>query len=128
MTMSLLQGKVVLMTGAGSTIGLGRAMTLALVAAGARVAMMDKDLDSLKQSASDARDIGGPDSVVIIEGDVTRPEDAENAVQTTITQLGQLDILVNNAGINPRTPAGDGPPFTRIRTEDWTRTVEVNIN
>lgn len=60
MTEQPLQGKVALVTGAGSTIGLGRAMTLALVRAGARVAMMDRDAASLEQSAADARQVGGP--------------------------------------------------------------------
>lgn len=122
------QSKVALITGAGSTIGLGRAMTLALVGAGVRVAMIDIDQSSLEYSASDARKVGGPNCVFTIVGDVTRPADAERVVQTTLAQLGGLHILVNNAGINPQTAAGSGPAFSRITTEDWTKTMEVNIN
>src|SRR3954463_12386729 len=102
MTERELEGKIALVTGAGSTIGLGRAMTLALVRAGARVAMMDLDDKALAQSAADAREVGGPDCVFTIEGDVTKPEDGERAVQATIAELGRIDILLNNAGINPR--------------------------
>src|SRR5687768_10007862 len=97
-----LQGKVVIVTGAGSTIGLGRAMTLALVRAGARVAMVDIDRDSLDQSAADAREVGGPDCVITIVADVTKPEDGERVVQETLDGLGGLHVLINNAGINPR--------------------------
>ena len=124
----LLQGKIVLVTGAGSTIGLGRAMTLALVGAGARVAMMDIDRASLEQSASDARRVGGPACVTTIVGDVSQADDAERAVQTTLADLGALHVLINNAGINPQTTEGSGPAFSRIRTEDWSSTTQVNIN
>jgi 3-oxoacyl-[acyl-carrier protein] reductase len=116
------------MTGAGSTIGLGRAMTLALVRAGARVAMMDRDAVSLDQSAADARAIGGEDCVRTIVADVTVPEDAERAVQEVLAGFGSLHVLVNNAGINPPVPAGSGPAFTRIPTDSWTATMSVNIN
>src|SRR6185312_11930339 len=61
-----LEGKVAIVTGAGSTIGIGHAMTLALVAAGARVAMLDIDEYSLAQSADEARAIGGQACVVPI--------------------------------------------------------------
>ena len=66
----VLDGKIALVSGAGSTVGLGRAMTLALVRAGARVAMMDVDAESLEQSAADARAVGGAECVATIVGDV----------------------------------------------------------
>src|SRR3954447_19029558 len=55
-----LDGNVAIVTGAGSPIDLGPAMVLALVQAGARVAMLDVDADALSQSAADARQLGGP--------------------------------------------------------------------
>ena len=54
-----LDGKVAIVTGAGSPIGLGRAMTLAFVRAGARVAMLDVDEHWLEQTANDVRSVGG---------------------------------------------------------------------
>ena len=63
-----LSGKVALVTGAGSTIGMGRAMALALSAAGARVAMMDVDAASLERIAGDVREIGGDDALLPIVG------------------------------------------------------------
>jgi len=124
-----LAGKIALVTGAGSTIGLGRAMTLALVRAGARVAMMDLDDKALAQSAADAREVGGHDCAFTIEGDVTKPEDGERAVQTTIAELGRIDILLNNAGINPRiAPQPPAPQFSLIPLDAWMRTMEVNVN
>lgn len=124
-----LAGEVVIMTGAGSTIGLGRAMTLALVKAGAKVAMVDIDGESLEQSAADARKVGGPDCVTTIVGDVTNADDAERVVRTTIERLGGLHVLMNNAGINARmTAAPPNPQFAAISTDVWTRTMAVNIN
>ncbi len=124
-----LEGKVAIVTGAGSTIGLGRAMTLALVQAGARVAMLDVDQAALEQTSSEVRKLGGPDSVFPIVADVTRPEDADRAVERTIIELGGFHILVNNAGINPRVPPlPSGLIFSEIPSETWTQTFAVNVN
>jgi NAD(P)-dependent dehydrogenase (short-subunit alcohol dehydrogenase family) len=125
----VLDGKIAIVTGAGSTIGLGRAMTLALVQAGARVAIMDTDAQSLAQTYDEAMTIGGRESVVQIIGDVSQPADAQRVVQTTLEQLGGLHILVNNAGINPRRDGYTGPgdtPFWEIRPETWFRVAAVN--
>src|SRR4051812_38789009 len=112
---SQLRGKIAIVTGAGSQIGLGRAMTLALVHAGARVAMMDVDRATLDESAAVVREVGGSESVITIIGDVTQASDAERAVEQTIAELGGLHILVNNAGINPLiTPAPPNPLFSQI--------------
>ena len=128
MAEQLLQGKVAIVTGAGSTIGLGRAMTLALVQAGARVAMMDVDARSLAQTADEAMSIGGRDCVLQVVGDVAEAADAERTVQATLSKLGRLDILVNNAGTNPRN-AGFSPagvPFWQVPPQAWSRVTSVN--
>ena len=59
-----LAGKVAIVTGAASPIGLGRAMTEALVGAGALVAMLDINEDWLDSTANDIREIGGDDRVL----------------------------------------------------------------
>ncbi len=124
-----LRGKVAIVTGAGSPVGLGRAMTLALGRAGVRVAMMDVDGETLKQSAADARQMAGPGCVLLIIGDVSKPEDASAAVQRTIAELGGLHILINNAGINPRIDAdASGLVFLNILPETWMATISVNVN
>jgi NAD(P)-dependent dehydrogenase (short-subunit alcohol dehydrogenase family) len=123
-----LRGKVAIVTGAGSTIGLGHAMVLALLRAGARVTMMDVDALSLDHSASDAREIGGPSATLAVVGDVSKPDDVQRAVERTLAELGGLHILVNNAGINPRFEAGpSGAVFDNITVEAWRQTVNVNI-
>ncbi len=129
MSESPLEGKVAIVTGAASTIGLGRAMTLALVRAGARVAMMDVDPIALEESAAVAREIGGPKCIVTIVGDVTDPADAERVVRDTVGELGGFHILLNNAGINPLIRENPpSPTFSQIATDVWTKTMAVNIN
>ena len=119
--MTQLDGKVAIVTGAASRIGLGRAMALALVRAGGRVAMVDIDADGLAQTAQEARQVGGGDCVTTIIANTTLPEDAQRAVQQTLADLGRLDVLVNNAGINPRFDFWDLPP------EQWVRTIATNL-
>jgi len=123
-----LDGKVAIVTGAGSTIGFGRSMTLALVAAGARVTMLDIDAESLARSFDEALEMGGAGSVLQMVGDVSSAEDAALCVQRTRAELGGLHILVNNAGTNPRN-AGFAPPgaaFWDVPPEAWFRVAAVN--
>ena len=125
-----LQGKVAIVTGAGSPIGFGRSMTLALVQAGARVAMLDINKSWLEQTANDVREIGGDDSVLTVVADVSSPDDCEEAVGRTIAELGGLHVLLNNAGTNPRNAglgSGNGARFWEVSPEAWNRVVAVNF-
>ena len=124
-----LEGKVAIVTGAGSRIGFGRSMTLALVQAGARVAMMDIDPETLEQTANEIEETAGRGTVVQIVGDVASAGDAERAVNTAIDKLGGLHILVNNAGTNPRNAgygSDDATGFWKVAPEAWFRVAAVN--
>jgi len=131
MAEAVLQGKVAIVTGAGSPIGIGHAIALGLVRAGARVAMLDIKADWLAQSVREAREIGGADCALDIVTDITDPAAVEQAVQRTIAALGGLHILVNNAGTNPRaagfTTAGYRN-FWEVPPEAWNRVVAVNFS
>ena len=129
--MAELDGKIAIVTGAGSPVGMGRTMTLALVKAGARVAMMDIDGANLAKTAGEARAVGGPNCVLPLVGDVSDPADAERVVKSAIDGLGGLHILINNAGTNPRNvglatrsngPAWETPP------DAWARVVAINFS
>jgi NAD(P)-dependent dehydrogenase (short-subunit alcohol dehydrogenase family) len=117
-----LTGKVALVTGAASAIGLGFAMTSALLRAGARVAMVDVDAASLETSRAAMRQLGGDDCLSAIVADATKPDDAQGAVQRTLSELGGLHILINNAGVNPRFD------FWNLPVEAWAKTIAVNVN
>jgi 3-oxoacyl-[acyl-carrier protein] reductase len=129
-----LQGKVAIITGAGSPIGLGHAMTVGLVQAGAKVALLDIHEAWLEQSASDMRSIGGADCALPIIANITDPDSVQQAVSRTIAELGGLHILVNNAGINQRSEGftspnqPDGNNFWNLTPEAWNRVVAVNLS
>src|SRR6266852_2249706 len=91
-----LDGKMALVTGAGR--GIGRAVALALAAAGAELALVSRTLSELDEVAHVSTTGGGKASALPF--DVTRSD----AVRDTIAGLGHLDILVNNAGLNRPQP------------------------
>ena len=124
-----LEGKIAIVTGAASPRGLGRAMTEALVRAGARVSMMDINQQWLDETSNYLREIGGDDCVMAQVVDVTSIGEAERSIERTIQELGGLHILVNNAGIAPRNMLMGGETknnFWEVPAEEWDRVVAVN--
>jgi NADP-dependent 3-hydroxy acid dehydrogenase YdfG len=111
-----LSGTVALITGASS--GIGEATALALAEEGARVALVARRRDRLEVLAER---IGGSDRALVIEADVTDPEQAAAAVATTVAELGRLDTLVNNAGVMLLGPIVGAP------IEEWQRMVNLNL-
>ncbi len=111
-----LDGKVALITGAGT--GIGAAIAGRFVADGARVCITGR-----RQAMLDgvARSLPGG-SVVTCAGDVTRLEDAERMVQAALGITGRLDVLVNNAAIDP-----GGTTVVDIDPEVWHRVLETNL-
>ena len=99
MTEQILAGKVAIVTGAASPIGMGHSMAAATVEAGGRVAIFDINPDWLEQSAADIRAIGGDDCVLPVAVDVTDPDAIAEGVSRVIKELGGLHILMNNAGV-----------------------------
>ena len=131
MQRKLLEGKIAIVTGAASPRGLGRAMTEALVKAGARVSMMDINQQWLDETSNYMREIGGDDCVMTQVVDVTSIGEAERSIERTIEELGGLHILVNNAGVAPPKMLLGGEAsnnFWEISAEEWDRVVAVNSN
>ena len=90
---SSLQGKAVLITGAGQGIGFGLATVFAK--AGARLAITGRDAAKLERAAGALRDLGA--EVLTLAGDVRERKVADQNVARTLERYGQLDVLVNNA-------------------------------
>ena len=112
-----LEGTTALVTGASS--GIGEATALALAEQGAAVAVAARRADRLEDLAGRIRDSGG--TALVLQVDVTRQEQAADAVAQTVERLGRLDTLVNNAGVMLLGPAEHAP------VEEWQRMVELNV-
>jgi len=113
-----LDGKIALVTGA--SVGLGRAMAVALAEAGAAVACHGHRAGEVTKTAVSVANLGR--SAVELYGDLADKETPARLVDEVVDRFGRLDILVNNAGMIRRAPAVD---FTE---EDWSTVLEVNLS
>jgi len=113
-----LDGKVAVVTGASS--GLGVAFAQALAEAGADVALGARRVDRLEQTAELVRAAGRRAHVVAT--DVADPDSCTALVESTVSELGRVDILVNNAGI------GTAVPATRETPEQFRQVIDINLN
>ncbi len=111
-----LDGRTAIVTGAGR--GLGQAIALGLAAAGAEVAVVDRDLESARETA--ALLAAHRQTAVPIACDVGDPAQVDAMVQTAVRALGKIDILVNNAGITRRIPLFDW------QEDDWNEVIRIN--
>ena len=93
--MTQMEGKVALVTGAGT--GIGRSSALALARAGAAVCVSDIDGDGAAETAQLITDEGG--KAIAVTCDVTKAEDVGAMVSAAVGAFGRLDAAVNNAGI-----------------------------
>lgn len=100
-----LTGKVAIVTGGGG--GMGRAISLALVVAGARVAVLDVRGAPAAAVCDEANAIGDGESSLALVNDVTSPDDCAAAVQATLDAFNGVDILVNAAGLGMQTMRDD---------------------
>ena len=112
-----LDGTVALVTGASSGIGAATARTLA--AEGAAVALAARRKDRLDELAAEIGGSGG--RALVLETDVTDQQQAIDAVDRTVAELGRLDTVVNNAGVMLLGPIVDAP------VEEWDRMVALNV-
>ena len=109
-----LQGKIGIVTGAGS--GIGRACAIALAREGARVALVGRRKDRVE---SLAEEIG--DSALAIAADVSKPGEIRRLINETLSRFGGLTFLLNNAGV---LHVGNAEQITE---EQWDHTFNVNV-
>ncbi|GAA1918519.1 SDR family NAD(P)-dependent oxidoreductase [Nocardioides marmoribigeumensis] len=113
-----LDGRVALVTGASSGLGVFFAETLA--EAGADVVLGARRVDRLEETKAKVEALGR--RAVAVQTDVTRPEDCTAMVAAAMEQLGRVDVLVNNAGI------GTAVPATKETPEQFSSVVEINLH
>jgi NAD(P)-dependent dehydrogenase (short-subunit alcohol dehydrogenase family) len=113
-----LDGKVAIVTGASS--GLGVSFAEGLAQAGADVAIAARREDRLRATADLVHAAGR--RALSVRTDVSKPEDCQALVNATVEAFGKVDVLVNNAGMS------GGGPATREDPDHFRRIVDVNLN
>ncbi|MER6174313.1 SDR family oxidoreductase [Streptosporangium sp. NPDC001681] len=118
-----LEGYAAIITGAGQIpgqmIGNGRATALIFAREGARLVLIDRDLDSMLVTAGLVEEQGG--TAVTVQGDVSVADDWSTAVATCVESFGRLDVVHHNVGV----AIGDGSP-TSVEPDDWARNMMIN--
>lgn len=114
MTVKTQRTGTAVVTGAGS--GVGRAVALALLSAGYRVALAGRRHETLAETAK------GYEHALVVPTDVTDPRGVEALFQRVVDEWGRLDLLFNNAGMT-----GDMLPLDELDPADFTSVVEVNV-
>ena len=112
MTSGRFDGKVAVVTGAGS--GIGAAAADRFVAEGASVVYADRDTGRLSQ-------VTASDSVLPVTADVADPASVGQLVSATLDRFGRVDVVVSNAGI------WRGSPFLDTTDEEWDEVLGVNL-
>jgi NAD(P)-dependent dehydrogenase (short-subunit alcohol dehydrogenase family) len=119
-----LEGKVAAVIGAGQTpgdtIGNGRATAILLAREGARVMLVDRRLDSARETQEMIEKEGG--TAFSFEADIIRESDCRDLADACVQQYGRIDLLQYNVGVG-----GGDAGATKLREEDWDHIFEVNL-
>ncbi len=118
MTVKDLDGKVALVTGAGS--GIGRATAVLLARRGATVVPLGHSQDSADDVAEEIRQDGG--TALPVAADVADPDAVRDVLARVEQELGRLDVVVANAGVN-----GVWAPLDELAPEEWASTIATNL-
>ncbi len=113
-----LDGRVAIVTGASS--GLGVAFAQALAEAGADVVLGARRVNKLHDTAALVEALGR--KALVVATDVAKPEDCDRLVAQAVETFGRVDILVNNAGI------GTAVPATRETPDQFRSVIDINLN
>ncbi|MGF0310216.1 SDR family oxidoreductase [Rhodococcoides fascians A25f] len=113
-----LDGRVVIVTGASS--GLGVAFAKAAAEAGADVVLAARRVDKLAQTAKLIDSVGGRS--ISVATDVVDPDQCTAMVEAAVAEFGKVDVLINNAGV------GTAFPATRETPEQFRSVIDINLN
>lgn len=112
-------GKVVVVTGAASDRGMGRAVALGFAREGARLALLDNDARELEKAAAAVRELDA--EAISFATDVSQRDQVKRAIDGTVEKFGRIDVAVNVAGFCTFRP------FLEIDDALWDRIFAVNV-
>ena len=115
-----LDGKVALVTGGGS--GIGRAASLAYSREGARVALVDVNVEGGEETVQLIKEAGG--DAILVHADVSESSGTLDMVAQTVGRFGRLDCAFNNAGVGGGRDRNLTADYTE---EDWDRVIGINL-
>ncbi len=115
------QGKVALVTGTASQVGMGKAICLTLAKEGCDIVSADLNLEGAKQTAAAVKALGF--KAIALKVDVAKSSEVDEMVKAAIKQFGKIDILVNTAGLI----AGLGTSFMDSKQDSWEKDIAVNL-
>ena len=113
-----LQGKVALVTGAGS--GIGRAAAVLFAREGARVGVLSRTEDEIQATVHEIEQSGG--QAIPLPANISDALQTQRAVEELIGAYGKLDVVFANAGIN-----GVWAPIDELQPEEWDATINTNL-
>jgi NAD(P)-dependent dehydrogenase (short-subunit alcohol dehydrogenase family) len=114
-----LDGRIAFITGAGA--GIAKASALAFAREGARVAIVEINVETGRAAEKQVRDAGG--EALFIETDVTQDESVKRAIDAAVARFGRLDVLMNCAGGSLQ----EDVPVHEMDLAVWQRTIAVNL-
>ncbi len=115
-----LKDKVALITGAGSQIGFGKGMAMALAKEGCDIVVCDMDLEGAEKTAADVRAAGR--KALALKMDITVTDDVKKGVDAAMREFGKIDILINNAGVGTQPKS-----FVESTEEEWDTNININL-
>ena len=114
-----LDGRVALITGAGS--GIGRAAALLLARDGVRIGALGRTEEELEEVVEEIGRAGG--EAITLLADIARPQEVEAAMATLMERWERLDVVFANAGVN-----GVWAPIEELEPEEWEQTISINLS
>ena len=121
MSNARLQGKVIMVTGAGT--GLGHAAAIRIAGDGARLSLLDVDAGALESSRAAIVEAVPGAEILSVTADVAHETEVRDYVTQTLERFGRIDGLYNNAGIE-----GEQNPIADYTSEGFDRVVSINLN
>ena len=121
-----LDGKIVLVTGAGR--GIGKAITIGFAREGANVIAVARTASEIEETVKEARSLGA--KAMAVTADVSLAGDVQQVADTVAGDFGRLDVLVNNAALRMNQLGSKDTytiPFTDLTIEDWDSAIAVNL-
>jgi len=115
-----LNGKVALVTGTGSQIGMGRNIALSLAQEGCDIVSADMDIEGAQKTAEDVKALGK--KAIACKLDVSNQQEVNDMVKAGLAEFGRIDILVNTAG-----GTAQAGPILQAPEDKWERDIRVNF-